>query len=242
MEDFKVINFTYYDPYNSVFKAGKHDRERTTIYMCCNSEYCDAYKRNTCYMMNGLYGEKCPYGKISRQEGYTKAARKCGNLIQEMKSKYKDVAYVMRSLGFLCVIGDYIYVPLNYLLNYNNSIREKDFFGDSSGHLIPKESFTTEFIVELIKYKPRSLMGGEIVSYPKENVPQFCTQLKKYMSDVYEKVKELYPEIEELVKNIDYKGKMANVKTLLPGKVGLIFFNGMEEYCMQRGNRYLFGV
>lgn len=217
IEDYKPINFTYYNPRTSLFKAGKSDRERTTVYFCNNVESCDAYKRGKCVMLNGLYSHSCPYGKIERQEGYTKAARSCGVLISKMKDKYGDVEYSKKNLGFVCYIGDYVYLNLPHLINYSNSIRDRKFFIDED--IIKKEDFTPEFVVELIKYRPEALMGGEIKSYQKDNVPKFCTQLKRYMPDMYEKVKAIYPEIEERTENINYVGKRAKLMTLLAGKV-----------------------
>lgn len=87
--------------------------------------------------------------------------------------------------------------------------------------MIKKEDFTPEFIVELIKYRPCALMGGEISSYQKKYVPKFCDQLKRFMPDMYRKVCEIYPEIEQIVENIDYIGKRAKLITLLPGEVKL---------------------
>lgn len=87
--------------------------------------------------------------------------------------------------------------------------------------MIKKDEFTPEFVVELIKYKPYALMGGVISSYQKEYVPKFCDQLKRLMPDIYRKVCEIYPEIEQIVENIDYIDKMEKLMTLLPGKVKL---------------------
>jgi len=171
-------------------------------------------------MLNGLYAHSCPYGQIKREEGYTKAARRCGDLIRKRKDEYGDVAYSKGDLKFLCYIGDYVFLPLPHLINYSNSIREKNFFkGD--GDIIRKEDFTPEFIVELIKYRPRAMMGGEITSYQREEIPKFCSQLKRYMPDMFDKVKMIYPEIEDRIEDIDYIDKWAKVVTLLPGKVKL---------------------
>lgn len=220
MSEYIPINLTYYNPCNSLFKAGKSDRERVTLYTCNNTENCEAFKRGKCVMLNGLYSHSCPYGRIHQETGYTKAARKCGDLIQKKREQYGDVEYSKKNLKFLCSIGDYVYLPLSHLRNYSNSIREADFFkGD--GDIVCKNDFTPEFIVELIQYKPRALFGGEITSYQKEDVPKFCTQLKRYMPTLFEQVKEIYPEIEQRIEDIDYRGKYAKVKTLLPGIVGL---------------------
>lgn len=215
------INFTYYNPQNSLFKAGKSDRERVTVYTCNNSENCDACKRNKCVMMNGLYSShSCPYGQIKREEGYTKAAKKCGELVQKRKDEYKEVEFSKGDLKFVCYIGDYVYLPLPHLINYSNSIRENSFF-NGNGDIIRKEDFTPEFIVELLEYRPCALMGGEITSYQKKEIPKFCTQLKRYMPDIFETVKKIYPEIQNKIEDIDYRDKYAKIITLLPGKVKL---------------------
>ncbi len=62
---------------------------------------------------------------------------------------------------------------------------------------------------------------GEIESYQKKDVPRFCYQLKRNIPDLYQQVVEIYPEVQNLIENINYVGKKAKVKTLLPGKVKL---------------------
>ena len=220
--EYKPINLTYYNPYSALFKAGKNDRETVTLYTCCNTENCDAYKRKKCVMLNGLYGHSCPYGKKSREVGYTKAAKKCGELIHYYKEKYGEVEYNVKDLRFICYIGDYVFLNLPFLVNYENSIRNKDFFIGED--MIKKSEFTPEFVVELIKYRPRAMFGGVIARYQKEAVPLFCTQLKRYMPDMYENVKTIYPEIESRTEDADYRDKKAKVKTLLPGKVKLSIY------------------
>lgn len=217
--DYKPICFTYYDPKTSIFKSDRHDRERVSVYKCSNCENCNAYKKKKCVMLNGLWRHKCPYGTIEKKEGFTKAARKCGYLVSEYKEKYGDVEYALKPLNFVCEIGDYVYLGLPHLNGYNNPIRNSDFFVDDD--MIKKDDFTPEFVVELIKYKPYALMGGVISSYQKEYVPKFCDQLKRFMSDMYTRVCEIYPEIRSLVENIDYTGKRAKLMTLLPGEVKL---------------------
>lgn len=144
-------------------------------------------------MLNGLFSHSCPYGQMKREEGYTKAAIRCGDLIRKRKDEYGDIAHSKEDLKFLCYIGDYVFLPLPHLINYSNSIRDKNFFtGD--GDIIEKKDFTSEFIVELINYRPRAMMGGEITSYQREEVPKFCSQLKRYMPDMSEKVKKYIPK------------------------------------------------
>lgn len=217
--DYKPINFTYYNPRTSIFKSGKSDRERVSVYKCSNCENCNAYKRKCCVMLNGLWWHECPYGTIEKKEGFTKAARKCGYLIMEYKGKYGDVEYALKPLNFVCEIGDYVYLGLPHLNGYNNSIRNSDFFVDDD--MIKKDDFTPEFVVELIKYKPYALMGGEISSYQKECVPKFCDQLKRFMPDMNKRVYEIYTSIESIAAKVDHTGEKAKLISLLPGKVKL---------------------
>lgn len=161
--DYKPICFTYYDPKTSIFKSDRHDRERVSVYKCSNCENCNAYKKKKCVMLNGIWRHSCPYGTIEKKEGFTKAARKCGYLVSEYKGKYGDVEYALKSLNFVCEIGDYVFLGLPHLNGYNNPIRNSDFFVDDD--MIKKDDFTPEFVVELIKYKPYALMGGVISSY-----------------------------------------------------------------------------
>ena len=219
MKEYKPINLTYYNPCTSIFKVRKSDRERVTLYQCCQSETCAAYKNKKCIMLNGIWGHGCPYGKQIRKEEYTKAARNCGVLVSEYRNKYSDIEYELKYLNTVCKINDYVYTGLPHLQNYVNSIRPKDFFAFED--LIKIENFTPEFIVELINFKPYAMVGGEIESYQKKAVPQFCYQLKRNIPDLYQQVVEIYPEIQNLIENINYVGKKAKVKTLLPGKVKL---------------------
>lgn len=241
-KEYEPINFTYYNPKESIFKAGRHEREKYTVYSCCNKENCDAYKCGMCLMLNwSAYGfHKCPYGKLHTNVGLTKAAKCCGDMISMAREQYKDVEYALKGLRHVCRIGDYVYLNLPHLYNYINPIRQRDFFVDDD--TIKSEDFTPEFIVELIKFRPCALMGGEIRSYQKLSVPEFCDQLKRHMPEMFQEVKKIYPEIEGFVEDIDYRGKDAKVKTLLPGtvKLGSNIAQWDGEVIRMQGNQLMF--
>ena len=220
----KPINFTHFNPASpSIFKTDRNERERVTVYFCENSEHCDAYKNKKCLMLAGLYGSRCPYGSIHREEGFTKMAKNCGQLIANYKKKYGDVAYQLKALNTICNIGDYIYVPLAYASSCKTPIRDREFFvvSDSSFFVMKKSDFTPEFVVELLQYTPRAWMGGTITQYQEKELPQFAFQLNRNMPEMYQKVLEIYPEIEGYLNQITCVGKIAKVQTLLPGTVKL---------------------
>ena len=228
-----VINVTYYDLLNSFFKPGKSDRERVTVYTCTNCENCQAYKNKTCIMLNGLWGHRCQYGRKNVTEGYTRAARKCGQLIRDTRDMYKDQCYALKEVKHIEQCGDYIFLNLPWLdcndkyrsqisdENYEYTktigpeIKEKVEFGD----MVKVEDFTPEFIRKLIDFRPQAIFGGTITKYYEEQIPQFCYDLRKYFKELYEATLKLKPEIEELANKITHVGKKAKLKTLNPGEV-----------------------
>lgn len=214
MSDWKPINFTYFDPANSVFKTNKNDKNRYTVYSCCNSENCDAYKRSKCLMLNGLWGQSCPYGKRYSEEGYTPRAKSYYSFLANAKEKYGDVSYKLKELNFVCTIGDYVFIPMYYLDNMENPFKK------INKGLILKEQFNKSLIIELFNHVPLTFLGGvPIQAYKKDELPKFATQLKRYYPDLFAEVTQEFPEINNYVKDINYKDKYAYVKSLLPGKV-----------------------
>ena len=238
--DFKPINLTYYNPRTSFFKAGKNDRESYTLYSCSNCENCQAYKNHRCVMIGGLWGRRCPYGRISRKEGYTKSAKKCGELIESMKTRYPDIGYALKEQKALCQVGDYVWIPLPWLVNHVNSVREREFFWGE--YFVKNEDFTAEFVVELVNFRPRALMGGEISDYKKKYVPEFVRQVKIGFPEKYEEALRIQPSVAELAEKVEYKGKKAKLSSLKPGrvKVGIyeVEWDGVRLY----GKAREFGV
>lgn len=224
-----VINIIYHNPLvcNPFVKASKSDRENVTYFRCSNKENCDLYKNKTCIMLQGLFANvPCPYGTTEYTEGYTKAARRCGELIAKVKADFPDAIYALRVPCRIGFVGDYFYHGLPWLDDtpYPFKDKESDFWGKSksgriSGGLMAVKYFTPETIVELIKFKPYPWFGYEpIRAYSSKYIPEFCSQLKRYFPDMFEKVKAIYPEIEQ-VADISFVGKKAKLKTLKAGKV-----------------------
>jgi len=212
----KLINYTYFDPNDSLFKSKSSDRETVTGYYCSNSENCDAHKDNRCVLLNNLTNHGCPYGEKRKQYGYTKNAKKCGDLISNMKKTYPDLGWKLNSVDRICVIGEYVFLPVAFLKNYNNPFNKVEI---SYGNMVKKVDFTANLVVELVKYRPKALMGGVITDYEKTYIPKLASQIKRYMPELYKEVLDIYPYIEGLASQFSFKGKNAKVKTLSPGRV-----------------------
>jgi hypothetical protein len=214
---YEPINFTYYDPTNSFFKGKANDRAEYTVYLCNNKEDCQAYARGKCVMLGGLYGERCPYGQKRKETGPTKRAKGLYSFLSSAKERYGDVSYKLKGLRFPARIGDKVYISLPHLKNYVNPIVQIE-----GEHFIDAEKFTADFVIMLADFKPRALFGNEeIRSYQREEVPKFLRQIKCYFPQLFSEVISLRPDLEARAENVNFIGKYAKVKTLLPGKVKL---------------------
>lgn len=214
---YEDINFTYFNPINAIFKEGRNQKASYRVYSCCNKDNCQAYSSDKCVLLNHalFYWDPCPYGKVREVEGFTRKARKFSSFLSEAKDKYKEISYKLSGLNYPAIIGDKVYIPLPFLDNYVNPIKEiKDKFVD-------KDMFTADFVIMLADFRPQALMGGVIKQYQDKDVPEFLLKLKRHFPELYQEVAEKRPDLAAVVGSISYVGKKAKVKTLLPGKVKL---------------------
>ena len=214
---YEDINFTCFNPINAIFKEGRNQKASYRVYSCCNKENCQAYSDGRCILLNPVifYWEPCPYGKVREVEGYTRKARKFSSFLSEAKDKYGEISRKLSGLNYPAIIGDKVYVPLPFLDNYVNPLKE------IKNKFVDKDMFTADFVIMLADFRPEAMFGGVIKSYQEENVPEFLLKLKRRFPELYQEVTEKRPDLAAVVDNISYVGKRAKVKTLLPGKVKL---------------------
>lgn len=218
----QIIWFGYFDPHNSIFKTKQQDRASYSIILCSNFKSCNAYKVGQCTLKT--YCAYCPYGKLKRKIGPTKRAKSSYAFIREAKEKYEKMPFVknLEGLTHLCQIGDYVYIPLNFLDNYVNPIQ-----GDLgiNKSFIKLENFTIDTINKLYNYHPLALFGGEIKSYQEEEIPSFIIDLKKEFPLLFTECVKIIPDFKKYVEEVNFIGRKAYVKSLLPGKVRLSISN-----------------
>ena len=229
----EVINVTYFDPAHSIFKGTGKDREYVRVFRCHNKNNCNAYKNGTCVLLNGLWGHSCPNGEVQKIEGYTKYARKYGDLLYKYKTQYADRLYKLKNIKHVEKLNGYWYLDLpwldcNHHTNYRCSEDKKDYqFGMTeffknkiiNKDLVKEEDFNLELLERLVDFRPCSYMAGVITDYELKKLPQFLYDLRKYFPDWYNQLKAKRPEVEELANKVTFKGKMAKLLTLQAGKV-----------------------
>lgn len=229
-EEYKPFYFFTYDPTNSIL-GKKSDKSSYTVFYCKCYEKCEAFNKGCCFLKNGLFNGKCPYGKIARITGPTKRAKSYYSFLSDAEEKYKDLytrknKIYLQPIKSMCKVGEnYIYISLPHLNNYVNSIDSNYNMVDK--HLLPLDKFTPGTIRDFFEFKPQALFGGVITSYQKD-LTIFAAELYRYDKNMYNAVKEIFPKIENYFVKMDYKGKKAYLKTLLPGKVGINATTTME--------------
>lgn len=233
----EIINVTYYDPRNSIFKGSSKDREKVTVFSCDNHENCDAFKNGTCVMLNladWLRHHRCPHGAMNQLEGYTKSARHYGELLARYKQNYSDRLYKLNNIKHVEKLGDYWFLNLcwldlhhrvnseryktnpEYETSFDKYFKEKIEYTD----LVKDEDFNAELFRRLIDFRPQRIFDNSTIKeYYEEKIPQFFYDLRKYFPDKYAIALKECPEVEELVKKVTFVGKNAKLSTLSPGEV-----------------------
>lgn len=237
----KIIKAWVYDPSRSLVKAKKSD-PAIGHYYTCSLEGCEAMKNGMCFMMG--ITTTCKYGKHHRVYGKSQRASSFYSWMGEFREKYKEVFDVKLSEPkILCVVGDYIVLPYSYL-HLNETIGDghrSGFFSDNNVW-IKKERFTAEFIdKQILRFVPRSFLGGVITDYQKEEVPRFLKHLMRFDSNLFNEVLDLNDEWKEESRSFSDIGRKAILRTLSPN-VGYFndihggdwTYDGEHIYCNNR--------
>lgn len=211
--EYKIVDWNLYNPAESIFGNNKDKAEFRLAY-CKNSENCEAYKRGECTLLD-FFSEKCPYGKVKKEIGFTPRARKYSKWIQEKKEIVKDITR-LSSAKKVTKIGDYYFFPYpHWSLDESVSCQKRAGFVSNQEQYIHQDRFTPEWLVKVLQARPKAIFGGEITSYQQEVVPKIVAHLKEEFPKIHEEVAKLIdlPEV-----YITYVGRKAVLKTLNPFK------------------------
>jgi hypothetical protein len=201
----------------SIF-GGRETPQRAEIIYCDRFDKCSYYKNGQCLNVTAPLSSYCKYGRISTVHGYTSRAKKYNEFDSKWREheKYRKLSYPPKKLGLIDDIVVFPY-PHIYIKESEDGYIELHNPGFCSGiAFIDYNKFTVDFIRRLCLFRPLAIMGGEIRSYKTETVPLFLAHLKEVLPERYEEVKAKYPEI---IKEINYVGRTALLKTIAPSHV-----------------------
>ena len=212
----EVINVNLYGG-KGIF-GGKETPQRAEIISCDRFNECSYYKSGYCLNVTAPFSDRCKYGHINVEHGYTSRAKKHYAFDSKHRGheRYSKLKHPPKKLG---LIGDEIVFPYPYISiakTKDGGIKLNDPGFGSDVAYIEKEKFTVDLIKRICNYRPCAMMGGVIADYQNKTVPLFLAHLKEVLPGKY---KELGKESQELAKEISYIGRNALLKTINPSDV-----------------------
>lgn len=222
----KPIHFHLYDPTaHSLFKTKANDKAESHSIHCSNSENCALFARGECVLRELFVSANgCAYGSLSISMGPTKRAKGFSKWVAEQRKKYEGVGELSWPTKRMAIVGDNVFLPYAHM-NMNHSVpflKHHMFFSNGS-HFMPLRSFTLDVVLNMLDFRPKAMMGGEITEYQKTEIPTFLTHLKEEMPDMYAMVIKARPDKEGVMRsNI---GRKAYIHSLRPGVVVTKYHN-----------------
>lgn len=207
------------DPRNSLFKSSRKDRAECTTITCSNKDACSLYAQGTCILrqITLLGSSSCPYGRRRVETGLTPKAAKYSAWRAEMAKKYEGVGKLNAPVEHIAIIGDYVWLPFAHMnMNTKAPFLKHSAVFVSGSEFIPKDAFTLETLESIVKFRPQAMMGGEITSYRREQLPKFLKQLSEFDPGLWEQLSRSVPEVLEMIPANDV-GRQALLVTLRPG-------------------------
>ena len=112
------------------------------------------------------YRDAYTNGKWNRLEGYTSRARKSADFANKARKDYAPTATEHKDK--LCLVADYIYLPLPYLTGCRYEFKGVEDGRVANKRFVKIEDFNEDFIEELVKFVPYAWFGGAITDYQDE--------------------------------------------------------------------------
>jgi hypothetical protein len=113
-----------------------------------------------------------------------------------------------------------------------------DFF--QGAMFVKRDEFTVEFIIDnILKRRPRAMLGGEIWDFQRNVVPKFLKHLKEVLPELFNEIPE------EMLKGYTFTdvGRYAFLKTLKPDiKIKEFIWDGEKLYQDSDVNTFLFPI
>jgi hypothetical protein len=201
----------------SIFKFPAQDPAECTVFYCDKADTCQLLKRGQC-INKLIWGPKCPHGYVRQENGPTKKSKNCASWVAEKRKEFSHLIGKVQGTPphKIAEVGDWIYIPYAHVdMNKDLPIERHSSLFVSGTPFLRKESFTIPVIQSIVNFRPMSLMGGEITSYQKEEIPKFLIHLEEAFPDLYNQLLDTNPHYVtryNLVKK-SYVGRTALLKT-----------------------------
>lgn len=220
----RLVHWSYFD--GNGLLSNKSSKERLTkVYITDEKgESVLNHGKVACLTSRGLFQTvQDPYFKMERTEGFTRKAKRHGDMRRKMQNEHPDTKDTLTRIAAKVMdYNDYVYLNVAFLENEVNSFakieeNKEAFF---NANFVYKQAFTAAFLEKLIDYKPRSLFDrGVITTYHERELPALFAEIKIKYPALYKEVLETSSWLKEHDEALTYVGKQATVHSLNPGPV-----------------------
>lgn len=212
-----TISAWVYDPTQSLFKD-KSGHAALYKIACQNPNGCDLFtKSNTCLLTSAM--SPCKFGRKTSIQGPTKKARTFFSWMNEQKKENAEFIGKLqgnKAYNRIAKINSHYYLPYSFMAN--------GIFGDGNplaGAWVPEDEMTADLLERICGARPRSMMGGVIEDYQKNQIPKFLSDLRMFFPEIFALLSE---ENKKRAENASSIGRTADLMTCLPGEY--VFTNG----------------
>lgn len=202
-----------YDSRDSIFKEFRHDHAKATVYYCERPD-CPLRARNMCILAPLIGWTRCPYGKVTSEQGPTPRAQKYNTWLTAQREKYGKLPNPQYPPKRLAFIGEYVYLPYAHMNLFTGPWLTQGGYLQHGDQIIPRAAWTVELVLKLLAFRPQALFGGEIPSYQQKEMPLFRAHLQEEDQTMWQQVIAARPELD--VAPV-YLGRKALLVTLRPG-------------------------
>lgn len=213
IDNYEVVHFHLWNPYDSFSKQSRNEKAEARIVMCNNKCNCNLYKVGQC-TMRGVFIEHCPYGKCRTIEGFSRRSNKFSEFIRNIKEQYKNVGSLSQPVEKMVVIGEYIYLPYQFI-NFEIELPfiEKGGFFNKGNRFMILSNFTVDVIKKIVTDRKYAMTGGEIKDYQVKVVPLFIKHLSEIFPDLYKELCNIYEPAISILEKYSFIGRKAYLKT-----------------------------
>lgn len=178
---------------------------------CDRANECSLYKDGRCLRVPGILCPLCCVGTSRIIDRSTKYAKRCHDMLEKYREHDKHNKLKRPLYQYIGLVGDDVLINIPHVRIERDTYNITDpGFGDNI-IIIPREKFTPEYVVRLLKFCPHSFSGSPIHEYKEKVVKIALRQIKELMPKLYQKVIEIYPESANW--SVDYIGRWAYLTT-----------------------------
>lgn len=210
--DSKLIAATVYDPRQpSIFGKGKKSERAEYKQIFCSCDSCPLRAKRQCIQIS-LFRTHCPYGEFRTETGPTQRAASYYGWVKDREKLAKQLGWMTFATNKLAFIGDFVYVPYSHAdMRRDVPFTRHSAVFVSGTPFLKREDWTIENVLKLIDFHPQAMMGGEILSYQREEVPKLLTHLREVDPAMWEQLIARRPEFDTEPNHV---GRKALLRTL----------------------------